>query len=243
MNNKILLAFLIIASVMLITIRIFNFYIPHSSQVLGMLMNDIKSVGNEERNKEYRISIFEQFSPEVDIVFAGDSITQAGEWTDFFPNHKIANRGVGSDTTHDLLQRLDSIISVNPRIVFVMIGINDIVSGRPLDDILVDYYSVIQSLQQRNIQVIIQSTVQCQTFICKQHSHKVNHLNVALERFAHEHDIIFVRLEKLSKDTGLNYLFTYDGIHLNGRGYQEWVKTLLPIMENLNSLSEIDQSK
>jgi lysophospholipase L1-like esterase len=237
MNNKILLAFLIIVSVIIITIRIFNFYLPHPSQVLGMLMNDIQSVGNEERNKEYRISIFEEFSPEVDIVFAGDSITQAGEWTDFFPNFKIANRGVGSDTTHDLLRRLDSIISVNPKNVFVMIGINDIVSGRPLDDILVDYYSAIQSLQQSNIQVIIQSTVQCQPFICKQHSHSVNQLNDALERYASEHDIIFVRLEKLSKDTGLHYLFTYDGIHLNGRGYQEWVKTLLPIMENINSLN------
>ena len=126
MNNKILLTFLIIASVIIITIRIFNFYLPHPSQVLGILMNDIQSVGNDERNKEYRISIFEEFSPEVDIVFAGDSITQAGEWTDFFPNLKIANRGVGSDTTHDLLRRLDSIISVNPKNVFVMIGINDI---------------------------------------------------------------------------------------------------------------------
>ena len=55
MNNKILLTFLIIASVIIITIRIFNFYLPHPSQVLGILMNDIQSVGNDERNKEYRI--------------------------------------------------------------------------------------------------------------------------------------------------------------------------------------------
>ena len=64
-----------------------------------------------ERNREYRIKIYEKFSPPVDSVFIGDSITEYGEWNDFFSSKNLSNRGVAGDTTEDILRRLDSIIS------------------------------------------------------------------------------------------------------------------------------------
>jgi lysophospholipase L1-like esterase len=98
---------------------------PHS-QILAFkqfLMPNPSSIG---RNKEYRIELFEKFSPSAEVVFIGDSITEGGEWTEFFPNLKVSNRGVGSDKTSDVLKRIDSIISVTPNTAFIMLGINDI---------------------------------------------------------------------------------------------------------------------
>jgi len=49
-----------------------------------------------------RLEIFEEFSPNVDFVFIGDSLTNSGQWNEFFPAISIANRGVGGDTTADV---------------------------------------------------------------------------------------------------------------------------------------------
>ena len=94
----------------------------------------------ELRNNEFkRISLFEEFSPKVDVVFVGDSITEGGEWSDFFPNISVANRGVDSDITADILRRLDSIVSLNPEIKYNMVtqtiedGDYDLNTGNTVD--------------------------------------------------------------------------------------------------------------
>ena len=51
-----------------------------------------------------RSDFFKYFSPNVDVVMIGDSITQLGIWNEIFPNVKIANRGVGGDATENVKQ-------------------------------------------------------------------------------------------------------------------------------------------
>ena len=45
-------------------------------------------------------------APTGRVVFLGDSIVQGGQWHDIFPDLRIANRGIGGDTTSDLLIEL-----------------------------------------------------------------------------------------------------------------------------------------
>ena len=63
------------------------------------------------------------------IVFLGDSITQG--WTPTFRGHfegmKLANRGIGGDTTRGMLLRLEEdVIALNPSAVVILMGTNDI---------------------------------------------------------------------------------------------------------------------
>lgn len=69
----------------------------------------------------------------------GDSITQAGMWEDMFPDIRIANRGIGSDRTDDVLRRINPILSVGAHRAFIMLGVNDISPDRSVDDIVRDY--------------------------------------------------------------------------------------------------------
>src|SRR4029077_15223863 len=60
------------------------------------------------------------------IVMAGDSLIEAGPWTDLTGCLAIANRGIGGENTKRPLERLDDVPSPRPRAAFLMVGVNDL---------------------------------------------------------------------------------------------------------------------
>ncbi|WP_437204725.1 GDSL-type esterase/lipase family protein [Planctomicrobium sp. SH664] len=66
------------------------------------------------------------------VVLLGDSITEGWKnlTTELFPGVKIANRGIGADTTRGMLYRLqDDVLSINPKCVVLLMGTNDLADG------------------------------------------------------------------------------------------------------------------
>ena len=64
-----------------------------------------------------------------DAVFMGNSITQnwAKYHPDFFKENNFVGRGIGGQTTSHMLVRFRrDVIELNPRVVVIMAGINDI---------------------------------------------------------------------------------------------------------------------
>ena len=185
------------------------------------------------RNNEHRIQIFEEFSTPASVVFVGDSIIEAGEWSDFFPSLRTANRGVGSDTSVDVLNRLDSIISVNPKIAFLMFGINDIYKGIPIEVTLENYSVIVSKLKDEEISVISFSTIQCQLSNCgKEKVAAINSLNTELESLSDDYDFPLIFLPKLSNKKGLDARYTYDGVHLTSLGYRNWVDEMRKVLQS-----------
>ena len=180
-----------------------------------------------ERNKEHRIQIFEKFSPKVDMVFIGDSITEYGEWADFFPLKKSSNRGVAGDTAHDIILRIDSIYSTKAKKAFLMVGINDIYANILIKKIVKNYEKIISFLKGKDFEVIVQSTIQCRLEVCgEDRVLKVNLLNRELKELSKNKGVFFLNLDELSAESGLDKDFTYDGIHLNAYGYEYWVSKI-----------------
>ena len=176
--------------------------------------------------------LFKYFSPKADIAFIGDSLTDGGEWSDFFPNKRVVNRGVGLDKASDILIRIDSIISTKPGKAYIMVGINDIYQYVPVYDILENYSLIVDALLNANAEVVIQSTIQCQLSKCgTKFVNSVNTLNDGLEELATEKEVSFLNLEELSDQAGLDSKYTTDGIHLNAEGYLYWVQKLLPTLK------------
>ncbi len=76
-------------------------------------------IGPDAANYTHRQSLFEiLLKPRNRIVFAGDSLTQGCEWSEFYPG--ALNRGIGGDTIAGLLKRVGSITELNPRAVFLV---------------------------------------------------------------------------------------------------------------------------
>jgi len=177
------------------------------------------------RNREFRVELFEEFPTSAEVVFIGDSITEGGEWSDFFPNTATSNRGVGSDTTSDVLKRMDSILAVRPQVAFIMLGINDIYGDIHIDEVVANYRLIVSTLKENNIEVFVQSTIQCQLTKCGQGKvSQVNLLNEKLQSLSNELDVSFVLLADLSSEQGLRENYTYDGVHLTAEGYRYWVQ-------------------
>lgn len=62
-----------------------------------------------------------------DIVFLGNSITEVGgDWSANLGIPNAKNRGISGDITDGVLKRLDEIIYYKPKMVFMLIGINDL---------------------------------------------------------------------------------------------------------------------
>src|SRR5262249_19281703 len=62
-----------------------------------------------------------------EVVVVGDSLTQRGEWWELL-ERPVANRGISSDTIADVRARLDDIVALEPRVLFLCIGVNDLFS-------------------------------------------------------------------------------------------------------------------
>jgi len=187
-------------------------------------------LGSRASAPKPRISFFEEFVTKADVVMIGDSITEGALWNEMFPDIKIANRGVGRDKADDILRRLDSIFAVEPKRAFLMVGINDIYSGKNVNEIFENYANVVTRLQNKGIVVYIQSTIECRKRTCGKRLLKVRELNKKLRNYATSNNIKYVNINKgMSEETdGLLSAYTYDGIHLNGKGYVVWSRAIQP---------------
>ena len=175
-----------------------------------------------------RATLFDYFSPQVDVVMIGDSITQNAIWSEIFPNIKIANRGLTGDTTEDILKRMDNILSVQPKKALIMVGIMDIYSGLSVNEIIKNYVEIIEEIRAKKITVVVQSTLECSKTECEGRLDKVRQLNQKLEEYSTTHNFVFVDINKRlsSIEEGLLSQYSYDGIHLIGKGYSVWAEQI-----------------
>ena len=61
------------------------------------------------------------------VVFFGDSITDIWKLADYFPGKPYVNRGIGGQTTPQMLVRFrQDVIDLHPKVVVILAGTNDI---------------------------------------------------------------------------------------------------------------------
>lgn len=177
-----------------------------------------------------RLNLFESLpTTKGAIVFVGDSLTQRNQWSEFFPQEKILNRGIDSDRTIGILSRLNHIITLKPKKIFLMIGINDIFDGR--DSIYINYESIVHRIRK----VLPETTLYIQSLLPVNNSvfgHEINNehvitLNSELEQLAKSNELTYIDLySHVIKNNELNEQHTLDGCHLSGLGYSTWANVI-----------------
>lgn len=167
------------------------------------------------------------------LVFLGDSITAGNQWSEFFPNELVKNRGISSDTAYRIVKRLDSVVDIKPKKLFIMAGINDLIEEKSVDDIISSFKEIINTTKTEspNTVIFIQSVLPLNkvkfnpTIVTK---NQIEELNKKLEQLAKSNDVTYVNLYPLFLDTNnqLDEKYTFDGIHINGKGYLVWVNAI-----------------
>ena len=173
------------------------------------------------------------------VVFLGDSITQG--WGDFkgvFPGMKLANRGIGGDTTRGMLIRLEEdALSLNPAAVVLLLGTNDIEVGIEPEAIGRNFEKIVQAIKRKSATTPI---VLCRMFPSSPEKNrpsdtiqKVNSLYEAA--VSGDPQITVVDTWTLFADATGNAdkIWFKDLLHLNAEGYARWAAALRPIFATL----------
>jgi len=191
------------------------------------------STGVELRNTDphswIRVSLFNTLARPTTspaTVFLGDSITQNCEWSELL-GVPVINRGIDSDTTADILDRLDAVLALRPQAVFLMIGINDIGKHADAKVTVQNYTKIISRIHASNPNTIVY--LQSVLPVRGQMNRQVRALNQEISNLADNKTFIFVDLYHsfLQGDEMNPDLFVNDGVHLNGAGYEVWKTNIM----------------
>lgn len=164
---------------------------------------------------------------DTDIVFVGDSITARFEWDEYFTEYKVANRGIDSDVTEGVYNRLDTIISQTPENIFLMIGINDIRQGISENTTLFYYEKILDELKTAlpDCKIYVQSVLPVHTSTGIDNA-SVQSLNRSLRKLAEEKNLPYLDIYSSVADEENNFTYTVDGVHPTGTGYAIWTEII-----------------
>lgn len=176
---------------------------------------------------------FEELHPAGgEVLFLGDSITEGGSWHEWFPDVRVLNRGIASDTTAGVLGRVDTALRGGPSKVFLLIGTNDITWKTPRAQSVENVAEIVRRIRsgQNPPAVILQSVMPRQAKFAA----RIRQLNDDYENLAVGVGIQYLDLwPALSdNDESLRKEFTLDGLHLTGAGYRAWTTVLEPLINN-----------
>ncbi len=176
------------------------------------------------------------------LVLLGDSITQGwGARTEKeFPNVKIANRGIGGDTTRGMLIRLPDVLAIHPSCVVMLMGTNDLEMQLEPELIAGNVRLILADLKKSNPMMPI---VLCNVFPSSETKKrpadkikKLNELVGAIVKGDAQITVIdtwtlFANAEGDAKAEEFP-----DLLHLNDTGYKKWAAALRPVFATLGFL-------
>ncbi len=173
--------------------------------------------------------------PENLSILAGDSISLWFPPTLLPPGRTWLNQGISGETSGGLYRRLPLLDGTNPKTIFILIGINDLLKGVSDREILDNHKQIIQDLKWNHPQtkLVIQSILPHQgpqaTWEQKERllsvsNERIRQLNQHLWALAQSHGVYYLDLYPLfaTAQGSLRAELTTDGLHLNHQGYLIW---------------------
>jgi len=179
------------------------------------------------------------------VVFMGNSITEGWSFLDkdFFINNPFVNRGIGGQTTPQMLIRFKpDVVNLNPKAVVILAGINDIAENTgpvTIENIAENIISMAEIAKANEIKVFICSTLPAIDFPWSpgmEPGPKVIKLNSILKNYCDSNNIPYVDYFSAMSDEkgGLKvpeYTTADDLVHPNLAGYKVMEKIILKALE------------
>lgn len=173
------------------------------------------------------------------VVFMGNSITQGwiDKVPDFFEGRLYINRGIGGQTTPQMLLRFrQDVLKLWPKVVVILAGTNDIAGNTgpsTLEMIEDNIRSMTELAQARGIQVVLCSVLPAHDYPWspgKDPAHKIPELNERIKQYAASRGAVYCDFYSAMVDerNGLPVELSEDGVHPNNEGYA----IMAPIVEN-----------
>jgi lysophospholipase L1-like esterase len=166
------------------------------------------------------------------VIFFGDSITDIWKLDDSFPGKHYINRGIGGQTTSQMLVRFrQDVIDLQPKIVVVLAGTNDIAGNSgPIsnEDVDANLASMAELAKVHSIRMIFSSilpvnnyTPKSQEFFASRPPERILALNSWLKDYCAKNDLTYLDyFSAMVDDKGLlKRDLADDGLHPNQAGF------------------------
>jgi acyl-CoA thioesterase-1 len=138
--------------------------------------------------------------------------------------YEVVNLGVSGDTTADGLNRIDSLLAADPRVVVLLLGGNDAIRKLPVKDTFANLSSIIEQIQASGAAVIL---------VGEPGGLYGSQYENEYERLAKEYRTFYVSniLSGLIGKTG----YMSDYIHPNDAGYEKAAARIIPVVKEAMS--------
>lgn len=169
-------------------------------------------------NPQYdeQLNIVSAYKAPCDIAIIGDSHVFKCHWGELL-GMPVCNRGIGSDITEGVFNRVGTVIRSEPKVCFILCGSNDIERNIPIGTSINYFQGIIAKLKKYNIRpVVMLSTPVADHYPgAAEWNRKMYALNKQLIPLA---ETISIKVDPVDMQE--------DGIHLNALGYSKWAKAI-----------------
>jgi lysophospholipase L1-like esterase len=194
---------------------------------------------NLGRYRDANASLAAVAKGESRVVFMGDSITDL--WDDngyggFFPGKPYVNRGIGGQTTPQMLIRFrPDVIALQPKVVVILAGTNDLAGNTgpmTLEATQANLASMAELARANGIRVVLASLLPVSDYEKNREGNPINQttrrppeqikaLNEWIKTYAAKNDLVYLDyFSAMVDDKGfLKEELSKDGLHADDKGY------------------------
>ena len=204
-----------------------NCCLPGAAQTLANQLQDWNQLGRYHAANE---ALKKQPADPKRVVFMGDSITDIWKLADQFPGKPYVNRGIGGQTTPQMLVRMyPDVIDLKPAAMAILAGTNDIAHNtgpETLTMIEENIQAMTELAQAHGIKVILCSVTPISDYARNPQSGQrppadILKMNAWMKDYAAKvHAVYADYFSALVDDKGmLKDGFSMDGLHPNQKGF------------------------
>ncbi|MDG1573016.1 SGNH/GDSL hydrolase family protein [Robiginitalea sp. M366] len=165
------------------------------------------------------------------VVFMGNSITIGWlhQMPSFFEGKPYINRGIGGQTTPQMLLRFrQDVIALKPKVVVILAGTNDIAGNTgpmTLEQILDNLVSMAQLARANGIEPVLSSVLPAFDYPWRpglKPNEKIPRLNAMIREYAAQEGLVYLDYFSAMADhrNGLDKTLATDEVHPTPKGYQ-----------------------
>jgi len=172
------------------------------------------------------------------VVFFGDSITNLWKLDEYFPGKPFINRGIGGQTTPQMLVRFrPDVIALKPKVTVILAGTNDLAGNTgpmTMEMIENNYTSMAELARVNGIKVVFASVLPIHDYGKSKQSERrppelILKLNQWLKNYCTANGLVYLDYFSSTVDEKgmLKAELANDGLHPNAEGY----KVMAPLAE------------
>jgi lysophospholipase L1-like esterase len=227
MTKKLFIPSLILNLILILGFILLTIYFPVYRQ------NYILKMVNDHHAR--RLSMFEAMpNDSAEIVFLGNSLVEACNWSELLENKNVKNRGIMRNTCEQVMKRLPEVLSAKPAKIFLMLGYDELRLGQNPEQVAKSYAKVLQEIRSKlpKARLYIHSLT---PVLYKLNQDPIKNETIVIfngklkdlaQKFETYYIDIFTPLVGNQETNEIDPKYTNDGLHLKAEGYTRW-KALL----------------